>query len=235
MFVFRNSKQPIEEAGALLSSYLGELKGLPTLFLTSGGSSLLLLDYIPEDVLGPNMTISVLDERFSTDENINNFAQMTKHPFYSLAVNKNCSFIDTRVKDGDTKEKLADRFEEELRNWRNQNQQGKIIITQGIAEDGHTSGIMPMLENPDEFKKLFESDNWIQSYHVSADKNPHTERVTTTLSFLRDEVDIAIGFAVDEKKRSILGRVCDGKNELYILPARIMHQMKDVIIVSNVL
>lgn len=236
MLVFRNSKQPIEEAGALLRCYLEEGgTQVPKLFLSSGGSSLSLLEHVQGGVLGPHITVSVLDERFSEDPDINNFAQLAAHPFYVDAQKHGSLFIDTRPQKGETCDMLRERFESALRLWRKENPNGLIIVTQGIAENGHTAGIMPMPEDPEKFSKLFEGDAWVANYHVDTHVNPCTERITTTLSFLRNEVDTSVGFAVDEKKREILGRVLDEKRMLDEVPARIMNQMKNVIIVSNVL
>ncbi len=235
MLVFRNSNHPIEEAGALLCSRLRDGGDAPKLFLASGGSSLSLLDHIDKRVLGPHLTVSVLDERFSRDSAVNNFSQITTHVFYERAVKSGCSFIDTRPLDSESCGGLVKRFEKGLRDWKEKNPKGTIIATQGIAQDGHTAGIMPMANNPELFRKSFEDGRWVVGYHIEANVNPYTERITTTLSFLREMVDFSVGFAVDENKREILQKVLDERNSLHELPARIMQQMKNVIIVSNVL
>ncbi len=46
---------------------------------------------------------------------------------------------------------LAQRMEKNLRAWKNQNPQGKIIATLGIGADGHTAGIFPFADNSSTF------------------------------------------------------------------------------------
>lgn len=195
----------------------------PILFLASGGSALELLEHlnIPE-----NMTVSVLDERYSTDLLINNFSQLSTK-IQAVHV------IDTRAQEGETLEQFAERFEQGLRSWKDENPNGKIVITQGMGPDGHTSGIMPYPENPELFETLFgDPKRWIVGYDATG-KNEFPLRATTTLSFLRTQVDSSIAYITGENKKAALERVLAKDGSLAETPARIMREMKQVIMYTD--
>jgi 6-phosphogluconolactonase/glucosamine-6-phosphate isomerase/deaminase len=215
-----------------VSSYLKENSDKQILLLLSGGSALKILDYIDASTLSSNLTITVLDERYSTDPNINNFAQLMDLDFYKKAKEKGCHFIDTQIQNGENQEQHAERFDQELKNWRNQNPTGKIISTQGMGPDGHTSGIMPFPEKTELFEKLFnDSQKWVVAYDASR-KNPSALRVTTTLSFLR-EMDVTIFYVTGESKKTVLQEVLQ-PGSVAEYPARIIHEMKKVLLFTDV-
>jgi len=192
------------------------------LLLLSGGSAFDLLEKVKG--LSSRVTIGVLDERFSTDPKINNFAQLTETDFYRRAQKKGVQFIDTRVREGEPMEELAERFEKALRDWKEKNPDGTVIITQGIGADGHTAGIMPHLKGP----KMFENpDTWVLGYDAK-EKLQHPLRVTTTFPFLRNIVDYSIVYAKGEEKKEILEKVTTKQGSLAQIPALIIHEMKDV-------
>ena len=197
-----------------------------TLLLLSGGSSLALLSGIDIDNLNQNITISPLDERYSKDPKENNMTQITETDFYKNATLKKCTFIDTKVKEGETQEELSLRFDNELKNWLSSNPQGLIITTMGIGSDGHISGIMPYPESPEKFKTMF--DNQDNSSFVIAydakEKNPYPKRVTTTMNFLR-KIQTAIVYIVGESKLKALGDLKSEKGDLATTPARILKEL----------
>ncbi|HYV33561.1 MAG TPA: hypothetical protein VE973_01820, partial [Candidatus Limnocylindria bacterium] len=103
------------EAGEYLNLKLLDSKKTPVLLLLSGGSAFEILNYIGPSALGPNLTVSVLDERFSLDEKVNNFAQLQKTDFYKDALDAEASFFGTFPRPNETIEQLAQRWEANLK------------------------------------------------------------------------------------------------------------------------
>lgn len=219
------AKKAADEINTLLNSFKEE----KILFLVSGGSSFKAFEKIDENVLGENITISVLDERFSNDGDINNFLQLQKNDFYARAVAKGCTFISTVPLPGETLEKMVERFEKALKSWKRTNPTGKVVISLGIGRDGHTAGIMCFPENPSLFKELFESEKWAVGYDAGT-KNPYPKRVTTTITFLRDLVDYSIVYADSPDKNKIIDSVLSKDPDLAVLPASVIKLMKNVIL-----
>lgn len=213
-----------EKAGGAVSDFLRENKNISILFLVSGGSSLEILEYISPHDLGPHITISVVDERY--DAKNSNFQALTEKNFYTSAKEKNCGFIDTRIKGGETKESLAQRFETELRAWKKNHANGMVIAILGMGENGHTAGIMPYPENPSFFEKTFvETDKWVQSYDTG-EKNPIPHRITTTIPFLTKETDEIVFYACGEAKKEAFRRVFATEGTLAQTPARVINSTK---------
>lgn len=232
-----NPKEAGLRAREALQTMLHEKKqsAIPVLLLLSGGSAFSLLDAIPEDACGAHMTIGMLDERFSVDEDINNFAQFAKTGFYANSKTSGAAFIDTRGKGGETQDELATRFLYSFQNWVTAHRDGVVVATMGIGADGHTAGIMPFPEDSDLFGRLFEDEKrWVTAYDAG-NKNPYPLRVTVTLPFLREQVADAIVFAVGDEKRSALKRMLADEGTLAETPARIIREMKNVQVFSNVL
>ncbi len=233
---FCNSKEEtLLQASQKLVSELKRLveNKTPTLFLASGGSALQLLNDIPADVLGPHLTISVLDDRYSSDPAINNFSQLMQTRLYADAATAGAKFIDTRPQPDETQEEVVQRLEKGIRDWRKNYPQGFILITQGIGPDGHTSGIMPFPENPTYFKNTFENSGKCFVGYDAKGKNPYPLRITATISFLR-EVDVSILFACGEDKKVAFERLRAEEGTLAETPARIIKEMKQVYVFTDV-
>lgn len=227
MEVVRQSTK--EEALQEVARHLNEVfhvhANVPILFLSSGGSALELLEGVH---LAENVTVSVLDERYSKNPTVNNFAQLfgNIHP---------TTFIDTRVKDNETLRQLAERFEKELRLWKEKNPSGKVIITQGVGSDGHTAGIMPYPENPELFRQLFDApDHWVVGYDATKGKNEYPLRVTVTMPFLREVVDHSLVYVTGESKKEALARILSSQGNLWETPGRIIREMKNVKIFTDI-
>jgi len=207
------------EAAKALNALFAEQKGKTLLFLSSGGSSLKLLDYIDPKNFGPNSTIGALDERYSEDSLLNNCTLIERSSFWAQAKKNGAHLIDTKVSQNESMESLALRYEKELRDWVTTNKSntgstdaGTIIATVGIGPDGHTSGIMPYPENPEFFQKTFCNENrWIASYDAE-NKNPHRLRITTTVPFFK-KIDAAIIFMTGQDKKPALEKLLVEKSE----------------------
>lgn len=223
-------KIPNQKAAKTASIYLNKILqnnlDKKILLLLSGGSAFKLLEKIDKTFLSPNLTISVLDERFSTDPSINNFLQLSKTNFYKDAKEKSCQFLKTVPKIKESLQEMSTRLENEIKLWRLNNPKGIIVITQGIGTDGHTAGIMPYPEDEPAFKRLFESESWVVGYNA-LNKNQFPKRVTTTITFLIKEVDYSFVYAVGKDKQEIINRIVNNNINLARLPASVIKQMKN--------
>ncbi|MBI2113212.1 MAG: 6-phosphogluconolactonase, partial [Candidatus Wildermuthbacteria bacterium] len=135
MEVFRgkSAAHAKKNATAQLEFLLAQHKDSPILFMVSGGSSLVLLEGLQ---ISGNMTLTVLDERYSKDPAASNFNKLQRYEFFQNASHT----LDVRVQENEPLEQFASRFEELLRNWKEQNPSGVVVATQGVAADGHTAG-----------------------------------------------------------------------------------------------
>jgi len=219
--IFKDKAEAARQAADDISRYLSDAqKGdRKVLFLSSGGSSLAILDFIAEDMLGNYLTIGVLDERYDIKGENNNFVQLSQTGFYRKALKSGCVFIDTRVRPGQTRNGLADYFEEKLREWRKNNPDGEIIASIGIGPDGHTSGIMPFPEDKDRFDALFNGERWVVAYDATG-KTPYPERVT----FLK-LINRAFVFATGREKADALPRMQEDR-PVSEVPAAILKELR---------
>lgn len=235
-------EDPIElvyKADELLNTLLRKTlinEGRPVLLLLSGGSDLSLLrclDCIHADSFSSALTVSVLDERFSRSPDENNFLQITNSSFFVQAEEKNVRFIRTVPEERESLKDFAQRIEQEYRDWYEVNRDGVIIITQGIGSDGHTAGMNVTL-SPEEFSELFEGHEWVIGY--TSKKLYPPKRITMTTYFLKEMVNTSIIYAVGENKKWALTELFkeEFKDELFTLPIRIVHQMRNVHLFTDV-
>ncbi|MEK7571912.1 MAG: 6-phosphogluconolactonase [Patescibacteria group bacterium] len=206
----------------------------PFLLLLSGGSVFTILESLSDENFSDNATITVLDERYSTDPAVNNMAQLQQTAFYTRVNAKNTAVIDTTVRPTETKEALATRFDQALLGWRQHNPEGKIVAILGIGPDGHTSGMLPFPEDAELFVKLFENPERLVTAYDADGKNPYRYRATTTNIFLRDYIDHAFVYAVGENKKEALVSIFSEEGDLPTTPARILREMKKVDLYTDI-
>lgn len=193
-----------------------------------------LVEGIKDTCVTPQLTLTVLDERFSTNPEENNFALLTRTQFYNKAQEKGIPCIDTRVQPDETMQDLAKRFEDALRAWREKHPDGVIVATMGMGPDGHVSGMMPHPENKELFAIQFEQpETWVCGYDADG-KNPYRYRVTTTMSFIKEQMDYAIAYITGADKRDSLARAMQSSDAIYEVPARVFHAMKAVDIFTDI-
>lgn len=194
-----------------------------------------MLPYFDASLFGKRATITVLDERWSEDSAISNFAHVAGTEFYKKAKGAGALSIDTRSQKGEELPALAARFDCALKEWRRTHPDGIVIATQGIGADGHTAGIFPHPENPAFFQELFENPaQWVAAYDASG-KNPYPLRVTVTPPFLRNQVDLSLVFIVGEEKRLAFEKVMAPEGTLWEIPGRIIREMKEVHVFTDFL
>ncbi len=219
------------EAGEHLNAVLVENKKKPILLMLSGGSCLGMLEYVGKMAMGENLTISMLDDRFTHDENANNFAQLQHTDFYKDALETESSFFGTMPRKEDTLETKSKRWEEHLKKWREENSSGLVIATLGMGADGHTAGIFPH-NDENEFNTRFNSSAWMAAYNVG-EKSEYKERITSTITFLR-MVDFAIAFVAGQEKKAKLTELKEKKGKLNEFPALVWHDIKDVKVFTDI-
>lgn len=187
------------------------------LLLFSGGSPLEIIQYLPKELCDDRITVGVSDERYSEDPLVNNFAQVSSKITFKHS-------IDTRPLPGETLEQLGVRFDDSLKRWRNTNSNGKIIITQGIGLDGHTVGMIG---------RTFDEPNvWAIGYDAK-EKNKYPLRVTTTVPFLTQQVDMSILFVCGADKQKPLTDVLSSQNMISDVPGRVIHRMKHCLLYTD--
>jgi 6-phosphogluconolactonase/glucosamine-6-phosphate isomerase/deaminase len=90
------SKQEIPKVAAdTVSQLLMKFKNVPVLLLLSGGSSFEMYNYVDTSNLSHKTTIGMLDERYSFEKDVNNFALLEKTEFYKKAEKQKVEFINT--------------------------------------------------------------------------------------------------------------------------------------------
>ncbi len=236
LHVGENEEEALNLASAIFKATLKRANNetKKVLLALSGGSALSLLNLISREDLGENITITVLDERWSSDPTVNNFSQIKASKFYKEATSSGSSFIETIPQSSETRDELAMRFNQSISTWFSENPNGLVIATVGIGEDGHTSGMMPFPENKDKFNTLFNNENIFVVGYDATGKNPYPDRVTTNMNFMR-RINTAIVYAIGEKKRESLLKLFAEKGDLASTPARILKEMKNVQLFTDIL
>lgn len=234
IFTEETKEKAALRAGSILRNLLTE-KERPFLFLSSGGSCFELLDSFSEHFLDSFHTVGMLDERYSREERVNNFSQLTRTPFWRKATMRGVQWIDTRVREGEALEELEERFEGALRAWKANNPLGRCVATFGMGLDGHIAGMMPYPENPDRFSFLFEDPfQWVIGYDATKEKNEFPLRITTQMTFLRNVIDCGVCIITGQGKKAAFERLLALEGTLPETPARILREMRNVSVVTDI-
>ncbi len=220
-------------AGAELSRLLKKHAEKEVFLLLAGGSCVAALEYVPEDMLGPHLTIGPLDDRFSFDPAVNNLMQLKTTGFYKRCLDADVNVADMVPTEGEAKEELAARYDEILHEWRAENPQGIFLGLFGVGEDGHVGSIMPFPENPRLFSELFDDKKvWVVAYDAGS-KNQYPLRMTATTSFVGKNIAGGVAYVVGAKKRNALQKVLADEGELSETPARILRVIPEVTLFTD--
>jgi len=229
---FPDQPSACRAAKEALTMVLRDAGGKSVLFLVSGGSGFDILNELKEELFTAQVTVGVIDERFTTDPKVNNFLQLKNSDFYRKAMARGVTLIETIPHEGETVEDMAKRFEDDLKDWRIGHQDGVVIALMGIGRDGHTAGMMAYPEDVRTFQFLFEdSDVWVTGYDAG-NRNQYPLRVTSTMPFLR-KIDTAIVYAVGDAKKNAIVAICAPEGSLNKTPGRIIHEMKHCLLYTD--
>lgn len=219
---------PVDGAAESLGVALELHKRRPVLLLLSGGSALAIPDRLPASVFGADLTIAMLDERWSSDVTINNYAQLMAFGFYDRRKTAGATFFDSRPQAGESSADLATRFETFLQAWYTAHRDGVTIATLGMGADGHTAGIFP--SQVSEFRA---GGAWVEARTLAPEVNQYPERVTVTSQFLTTKVDRAVALVYGRAKHLVLKAVVGKEVSPEVYPAVLWHQMPHVTLVSD--
>lgn len=233
------SKDPAKEAGKYISDILSLNFERPTLLMLAGGSSRQVIPHINKEYVGPHITATVTDERFTEDIEENNFAFLQGTSFYNDLVGVDAYCIDTQIYGDETLTGHAERFEKNIHDWKDEFPKGIVIGLFGIGSDGHTAGIIPGVYKDEEFKKKFDGERWVthldlqHSETATVGKDPFPHRVTVTFPFMR-KVDFPVFFVAGEGKKNALKMTLGEKGSLVETPARIIKEMKNPYLFTDI-
>lgn len=200
----------------------------PTLLMYSGGSSLDVLDAIVFDELPHEVTLVPVDERATNIKRDRNRWQMRQRPFFLRA--RAHGWLDAL--DFVHEPTLYDQMDSAVRAWMKQNPRGVIFALLGIGEDGHTAGLISAEYSDADFLATMHAPEWFVTLRAPAAMIQN--RVTCTGTFLRTGVSAAVVYAAGERKRAALARVLASEGRLKETPARIVHDMRHVDLVTDI-
>ncbi len=235
MININTGNYPLEEAASKLKNIIKKNKDKDVLLLFSGGSAMAIIDHIHPKIISNRFTISVLDERFTFEKKKSNFAKLEHTTFFKELKERKINYIDPRPKEKETLEESAKRFDLALKHWHITNRDGIVITTVGIGPDGHTSGVLPMPENSDKFERLFlNKEKCAIGYEVTPEKNPHTKRITTTLTYIERHINHAVIYATGIQKKDALMEMIYGEENLALNPSQILRRVEDANLFTDI-
>lgn len=217
------AENPDKEAAEALTETLRAAAAKPILLMVSGGSAFSLLAGVDSAVLGPHITLTVLDERHTIDPTISNFAQLQKMTFYTRCLERGVQTIPTTVQAGESLQDLNKRFETSLRGWKAQHSDGVVVATMGIGSDGHTAGIFP-----GEWGVDFSGEAWVVGYSVPQTVNQYPDRLTVTYSFLRSQSNSVIVYAIGQDKFQLIQKLEQMNTFSPDVPYSILKELQNV-------
>lgn len=225
----------VQKAAEKISELVARHSESPLLFMVSGGSAMKLLNYVQilEDQY-PNILLTVLDERYTFEDDESNFFALTQTGFYKQAVENDASTFDPRPKEGESLEACAKRFNAVLKEWMRENADGQIIITQGMGADGHTAGIFPDGDKEAFDTRFVTTQNLAVGYEIAPKVNQYTKRITVTIPFLKNHVDHPIIYVQGEGKRDALASALTEESEIHSVPAAVVREMKSVTLFTDI-
>jgi 6-phosphogluconolactonase/glucosamine-6-phosphate isomerase/deaminase len=226
MLRIQTTDNPKGEAGAYINSLLASYADKPVLLMLPGGSSREIIDLLDGELLTDQVTITVTDERYTDDLEENNFAHIQGTHFYNDSISAGSFCIDTQIFSGESHEEHAKRFDKNLKEWKRDFPKGKIIALFGVGKDGHIAGMIPGTEN---FEEKF---NNREIYAIDL-VDTKFERTTTTFPFLK-QIDFPLVYISGMEKSDALARIVAKEGDLEHTPARILNEMKDPIVFTDI-
>ncbi|MFT7645242.1 MAG: 6-phosphogluconolactonase/glucosamine-6-phosphate isomerase/deaminase [Candidatus Paceibacteria bacterium] len=230
------TRDAAKEAGEHVSSIIHEHYG-DTVVLLAGGSALDIIEYIEPGkkcfhqecqtkISGDKKnicqrtecrTIFIMgDERVSREAEINNYLQLESR--YSSHQVKTLT-MDTMPLENESTENFAARINDTFLKKLSELNNPKIISILGIGKDGHTAGIFPMDEVS--FRRVYQDDQTYVPVHVEDLKID--SRASFTPSWLLNNTDELIGYAVGSDKKEILEKLNFDTKKLNERPSELLN------------
>lgn len=190
------SENPAVEAGEYISALLNVHADEHILLLLSGGSAFSILDHIETHTLGKHITIGMVDERFTTQRDGNNFLLFSETDFFSKAQALGVKFFVSVPEENEKQYEFAERMRETLEDYFYGNPECYAVGIFGVGEDGHTAGIFPAPE--EEFNRIYKTDDFYT--HVTQNRHEYSQRTTVTPAFIEEVLDEVLLYAVGKNK-----------------------------------
>ncbi|MEI8061996.1 MAG: 6-phosphogluconolactonase [bacterium] len=232
MLRIQTSDDPKGNAGAYINSLLATHASQPVLLMLAGGSSLGVVSLIDVDLLTDQVTVTVTDDRYTDDIEANNFAALQATSFYNSLIEAGAYCIDTQIFSGEHHKEHSERFAKNLKEWKRDFPHGKIIALFGVGKDGHIAGIIPNVVSNVEFDSKFNNPD-ILATDLIAQSDLHTERTTVTFPFMKS-VDFPLVYIVGVEKAEALSLTVAKEGSMYTTPARILNEMKEPLIFTDI-
>ncbi len=223
---FHSKSQAAQAASSRLFAELQDSR--PILFLSAGGSALELL--ASEQSVSGQLTVGVIDERYSSELQSSNTLQFQETAFYRHNHNKLAHISAVPLTD-EPLEDWATRYEQVITDWQRQHPEGKIIATLGVGADGHTAGIFPQTSS-EIFNTLFEGERLVTAYDVG-EQNRYRLRLTVTDTFLQQKIDMAVIYACGPEKGNVLKSIATNKTAKYEIPGVLLNRLTNATLFTD--
>ena len=214
----------MKDTAQAVSVALETHKNSEVLLLLAGGSALDVLEYVDTSSINEYTTIMMMDERFSSKPDENNYLQMSKSSFFEKITKNEAYTIPTVPEEGETLESFAEILNNTLHTYFSEHPNATVLALFGIGADGHTAGIFPM-KNVDFVDTYGQGELYVPGHTAPA---PFTQRSSITPKCIMQHVTTAFVYAVGAEKTAILQTLHD-PYELHELPAYIHTQIESKI------
>ncbi len=229
----KNKEESLSLSAKEISKYFFETKE-EILFLSSGGSSLAILDLIDKDALSSKITVSVLDTRIGVEIKDENYYQLTQTNFFKIVKEKGVKFLDISDLRRESVKNSGDRWNVILKDWLKKHPEAKIIATLGMGTDGHIAGIMPFPLNQNLFDGLFKSEEKLFVFYEAIIKIAFPKRLTATFSFLKKIDRVISCINGEDKKEKLENLLGEEKYFDYEFPGILIRDLKNVSIFTDI-
>lgn len=230
-----NKHEAALQGAGLLNRYLLSKADRPILLLLSGGSSVSIIEVLDQKVVLPNLSIGLVDERYSLKEKDLNLSELKRVRFVLRAQQRGVPVAAIQIEDTENPSESAERYEDYLKQWRIVSPKGVIVAVLGIGTDTHIAGVLPYPDEREWFEDTFiNARQWVVGYDTKG-KGDYPARVSVSLHFLTQEVDFAIAYACGKEKQEALRRALNVDGTLSDTPARVLFLMKEAYLCTDII
>ena len=222
MLHVHRTSDPESAVAVAVSQYLNKRAGTPTLLLIAGGSlPATVLPHLDRQILTPDLTISILDERCTTDDTGRNQLQLHATPFYQEAQHAGVQTLEVLLTETAVCPAVAADWEARLRAWQKAAPSGEIVVLAGVGADGHIAGIL--CHSPAE-TPVFSGTEWIVAHHFTGIATPYPYRITPTFTFWQEAVTTSFVYLSGPEKAVASQAIQVSTADLAATPGAILSQ-----------